>query len=177
MDRHGGGTGHTIWFTGLPSSGKTTLATAVAERLRQQGRAVEVLDGDAVRTHLTKDLGFSRADRAENARRVGLVAHLLSRNGLIAVCALVSPYRRDRDDVRALHAGRFFEVHVSAPLDVCERRDVKGLYARQRAGALRGLSGVDDPYEAPLHPELVVPTDRLTVDQSIDSVLGALPIR
>lgn len=166
--------GRTIWLTGLPSAGKTTLACAVAERVRHRGGSVEVLDGDVVRTHLTKDLGFSRDDRRENVRRVGFVANLLSRNGVLVVCALISPYRRDRDEVRALHAGRFFEVHVSAPLDVCAERDVKGLYARQRAGTLRGLTGIDDPYEAPLNPELVVPTHCQTVEESVEQIWRAL---
>ncbi|MGH9279379.1 MAG: adenylyl-sulfate kinase [Acidimicrobiales bacterium] len=162
--------GLTVWLTGLPSSGKTTLAVGLAERFRGEGRPVEVLDGDNVRTQLTRDLGFSRQDRAENVRRVGYVAHLLSRNGVVAVCALVSPYRADRDDVRALHDGRFVEVHVSAPLEVCTARDVKGLYARQRAGELHGLTGVDDPYEPPLRPEVVVSTDLQTVDESLDTI-------
>ncbi|MGH9152795.1 MAG: adenylyl-sulfate kinase [Acidimicrobiales bacterium] len=166
--------GRTIWLTGLPSAGKTTLACAVAKRVRSGGGRVEVLDGDVVRTHLTKDLGFSRDDRRENVRRVGFLAHLLSRNGVVVVCALISPYRQDRDEVRALHAGRFFEVHVSAPLDVCAERDVKGLYARQRAGTLRGLTGIDDPYEAPLHPDLVVPTHRQTVEESVEEIWRAL---
>jgi len=166
--------GRTIWLTGLPSAGKTTLAYAVAERLRAKGARVEVLDGDVVRTHLTKDLGFSREDRAENVRRIGFVAHLLSRNGVVAVCALISPYREDRDAIRALHAGRFFEIHVATPLGVCAERDVKGLYARQRAGTLRNLTGVDDPYEPPLAPELVVPADRQTVEESVAHIWRAL---
>jgi adenylylsulfate kinase len=166
--------GLTVWLTGLPSSGKTTLATGLAERLHRAGRRVEVLDGDVVRTHLTKDLGFSRGDRAENVRRVGYVAHLLSRNGIVAVCALVSPYRAERDEVRALHAGRFLEVYVSAPVEVCAGRDVKGLYARQRAGELQHLTGVDDPYEPPLHPEVVIPTHEQTVDESLEELWRAI---
>ena len=166
--------GLTIWLTGLPSSGKTTLAHALGARLRQAGHPVEILDGDVVRAHLTKELGFSRQDRAENVRRIGFVAHLLSRNGVTAVCALISPYRRDRDEVRALHGGRFCEVHVAAPVEVCAGRDVKGLYARQRAGSLHGLTGVDDPYEAPLHPEVVVPTHLQTIEESVDAVWRAI---
>ncbi len=169
--------GLTVWLTGLPSSGKTTLAVGLAERLRQAGHRVEVLDGDVVRTHLTKDLGFSRRDRAENVRRVGFVAHLLSRNGVVAICALVSPYRQERDEVRALHAGRFCEVYVAAPLEVCAARDVKGLYARQRAGMLHGLTGVDDPYEPPLDPEVVVPTHLQSVDESLDTIWAAVVAR
>ena len=167
------GGGRTIWFTGLPSSGKTTLATAISGRLRDEGLPVELLDGDVVRTDLTKDLGFSREDRATNVRRVGFVATLLSRNGVVAVCALISPYREDRNYVRSLHGDRFFEVHVATPVDVCAQRDVKGLYARQREGALFGLSGVDDPYEPPPDPEVVVPAHLQTVDESVRQILRA----
>lgn len=166
--------GLTVWLTGLPSSGKTTLAHALAERLRADGRRVEILDGDVVRTNLTRDLGLSRDDRAENVRRVGFVAHLLSRNGVVAVCALVSPYREDRDAVRELHAGRFFEVHVATPVEVCAERDVKGLYARQRAGSLVGLTGVDDPYEPPVAADLVVHTHGQSVDESVEQIWRAL---
>ncbi|MDP9387139.1 MAG: adenylyl-sulfate kinase [Actinomycetota bacterium] len=166
--------GLTVWLTGLPSSGKTTLAHALAERLRADGRRVEILDGDAVRTNLTRDLGLSREDRAENVRRVGFVAHLLSRNGVVAVCALVSPYREDRDAVRELHAGRFFEVHVATPIDVCAERDVKGLYARQREGTLVGLTGVDDPYEPPVAADLVVHTHAQSVEESVEEMWAAL---
>lgn len=162
--------GLTIWLTGLPSSGKTTLAHALGERLAKEGYPVEVLDGDVLRANVTKELGFSRADRAENVRRAGFVANLLSRNGVTAVCALISPYREDRDEVRRLHDGRFVEVYVAAPLSVCIQRDVKGLYARQRAGTLVGLTGVDDTYEPPLSPDVVVPTHCQTVEQSVDEV-------
>lgn len=165
-----GAGGLTIWLTGLPSSGKTTLARGLGQRLRRAGHLVEVLDGDVVRTHLTKDLGFSREDRAENVRRVAFVANLLSRNGVMVVCALISPYRRERDEVRVLHEGRFCEVHVAAPVGICIERDVKGLYARQRAGTLHGLTGVDDPYEPPLNPEVVVPTHVQTVEESLDTI-------
>ncbi|HEX2699733.1 MAG TPA: adenylyl-sulfate kinase [Acidimicrobiales bacterium] len=166
--------GRTIWFTGLPSSGKTTLASAMAGRLAAEGYPVELLDGDVVRTHLTKDLGFSREDRATNVRRIGFVAHLLSRNGVVAVCALISPYQEDRDYVRALHNGRFFEVHVATPVEVCAERDVKGLYAKQRSGSMQGLSGIDDPYEVPLAPEVVVQAHRQTVEESTEQIWQAL---
>ncbi len=146
--------GLTVWLTGLPSS----------------GNRVEVLDGDVVRTHLTRDLGFSRADREENVRRIGFVAHLLSRNGVVVLCSVISPYRAGREEVRELHAGRMVEVHVSAPVDVCAQRDVKGLYARQRAGEISGLTGVDDPYEPPLSPEVVVDTHRQTVEESVEVI-------
>ncbi len=168
--------GLTVRLTGLPSAGKTTLATALKERLLAAGnRRVELLDGDAVRRTLTRDLGFSRADRIENVVRVGYVAHLLSRNGVIVICSLVSPHREARDQVRGLHGDRFFEVHVATPSEVCARRDVKGLYALQRAGELTGLTGVDDTYEPPLHPEVVVPTHEQTLEESVDTILRALP--
>jgi adenylylsulfate kinase len=164
-----------VWLTGLPSAGKTTIADALARRLLAEGYPVEVLDGDVLRELLGRDLGFCRADRDENVRRVGFVANLLSRHGVVAVCALVSPYRATRDEVRALHGPRFFEVHVAAPWEVCVHRDVKGLYVRQRAGEITALTGVDDPYEAPLHPELVVPTHQQTVEESVEAVWAALP--
>lgn len=166
--------GLTIWLTGLPSAGKTTLARGIGRRLLDAGHRVEVLDGDVVRTQLGRDLGFSREDRAENVRRVGFVAHLLSRNGVMVVCALVSPYRRERQEVRAMNDGRFLEVHVATPVEVCAARDVKGLYARQRAGELRGLTGVDDPYEPPEAPEVVVPTHLQSVDESLDAIWQAI---
>lgn len=166
--------GLTIWLTGLPSSGKTTIAAALHTRLLDSGLRSELLDGDIVRTHLTRDLSFSREDRIENIRRVGFVAHLLSRNGVVAVCSLISPYRQARDDVRALHGGRFFEVYVSTPPSVCAHRDVKGLYAKQRAGELSGLTGVDDPYEPPLSPEWVVPAHLQSVEESVDDLWRAL---
>lgn len=166
--------GLTVWLTGLPSSGKTTVGRALATRLAAEGHRVEILDGDLVREHLTADLGFSRADREENVRRIGFVAHLLSRNGVVAVCSVISPYRAGRDALRELHDGRFFEVHVSAPVEVCAQRDVKGLYAKQRSGEISGLTGVDDPYEAPLAPELVLPTHSQSLNHSVDLLMKAL---
>jgi adenylylsulfate kinase len=166
--------GLTVWFTGLPSAGKTTIAHGVEKRLLDEGRRVEILDGDVVRTYLTKDLGYSRADRDENIRRIGFVAHLLSRNGVVVLCSVVSPYRDVRDEMRVLHDGRFFEVYVSTPVDVCSDRDVKGLYAKQKAGDLTGLTGVDDPYEPPANPELVVPTHTQTLEESVEAVWQAL---
>ncbi len=169
--------GVTVWLTGLPSSGKTTLARALEKRLLDEGHRVEVLDGDVVRTHLTRDLGFSREDRDENVRRIGFVAHLLSRNGVVVLCSVISPYRAARDEVRELHAGRFVEVHVSAPVEVCAGRDVKGLYARHRAGQLSRLTGVDDPYEPPASPEVVVPTHAQSVEESVEAIWRVLDPR
>jgi adenylylsulfate kinase len=167
-------TGLTVWFTGLPSAGKTTIARALEKRLLDAGHRVEILDGDVVRTYLTRDLGYSRADRDENLRRIGFVAHLLSRNGVVVLCSVVSPYRDIREEMRALHDGRFFEVYVSTPVDVCADRDVKGLYAKQQSGEMSGLTGVDDPYEPPLDPEVVVPTHTQTLDESVEAVWQAL---
>lgn len=170
----GPGQALTIWLTGLPSAGKSTVAKGVAARLAQAGNRVELLDGDVVRTMLSRDLGFSRRDREENMRRVGWVADLLSRNGVFAVCALISPYRAIREEVRSWHGDRFLEVHIAAPLRVCEARDVKGLYGQQREGLLSGLTGVDDPYEPPLNPEVVLPTHEQSPEQSAEAVMQAI---
>ncbi|HUQ63659.1 MAG TPA: adenylyl-sulfate kinase [Acidimicrobiales bacterium] len=175
MRDRGTTTGLTVWFTGLPSAGKTTLAKAVGARLAERGHRVELLDGDILRTHLTRDLGFSKEDRVENVLRVGFVAHLLSRNGVIVLCSLISPHRETRDEVRRMHADRFMEVYVAAPVETCAARDVKGLYARQEAGDLRGLTGVDDPYEPPLDPEVVVPTESQSLPESVETVWQAFP--
>ena len=166
--------GKTVWLTGLPSAGKTTIARAVEKRLLDEGRKVEVLDGDVVRTHLTKGLGFTREDRDENVRRIGFVANLLSRNGVTVLASVISPYRAIRDELRELHDGRFVEVYVSTPVEVCSERDVKGLYAKQRAGEISGLTGVDDPYEPPLAPEVTIPTQDLSVDEAADLVVAAI---
>ncbi|MEA3078171.1 MAG: adenylylsulfate kinase [Actinomycetota bacterium] len=165
----------TVWLTGLPSAGKTTIARSLEKRLLDEGRKVEVLDGDVVRTHLTKGLGFSRDDRDENVRRIGFVANLLSRNGVTVLCSVISPYRNVRDELRELHDGRFVEVYVSTPVEVCSQRDVKGLYAKQRSGEISGLTGVDDPYEPPLAPEVVVPTQELSLEEATELVWRALP--
>jgi adenylylsulfate kinase len=164
----------TVWFTGLPCAGKTTLASALRDRLEASGVRAELLDGDELRSTITAGLGFSKEDRNENVRRVGWLAELLSRHGVVAICALVSPYRQARDDVSARHHGRFVEVHVATPLEVCAARDVKGLYAAQQRGDLSGLSGVDDPYEPPLDPEVVVGTDGRSVDEVIVDLLDYL---
>ncbi len=167
--------GATVWFTGLPGSGKSTVADAVAGHLIAAGRAVYVLDGDNVRHGLNADLGFSAADRAENVRRVGEVARLLADAGLVALVPVVSPYTAGRDRVRAAHdaAGlRFVEVFVDTPLATCETRDPKGLYARARAGELTGMTGIDDPYEPPESPDLTLAPAPLA-DQ-VAAVLTAL---
>jgi bifunctional enzyme CysN/CysC len=154
--------GATIWFTGLSGSGKSTVAAACEARLVAFERPAYVLDGDNVRFGLNGDLGFSAADRAENVRRVGHVARLMADAGIVALVPLISPYRADRDLVRALHdaAGLpFVEVFVDTPIELCEQRDPKGLYAKARAGEIKGFTGIDDPYEAPEHPELVLRPD------------------
>jgi len=165
--------GFTVWLTGLPCSGKSTIARQLARTLLKRGRRVEVLDGDIVRQNLSYGLGFSREDRDRNIRRIAFVANLLARNGVIVIVALVSPYRAARDEARRLLAD-FFEVHVDCPGVECERRDVKGMYKRARAGELRGFTGVDDPYEAPLNPELSVLTDRQSSEESVARLEAAL---
>ena len=147
--------GFTVWFTGLPCSGKTTLANLLAAELQKRRRGVEILDGDVVRTHLSKGLGFSREDRDENIRRIGYVCGLLSKHGAIAIAAAVSPFRATRDQVRGT-IGNFVEVYVAAPLEVCMARDVKGMYKKAIAGEIPQFTGISDPYEHPLNPELTV---------------------
>lgn len=165
--------GFTIWLTGLPCSGKSTIARTLARRLLRRGRRVEVLDGDLIRQSLSYGLGFSREDRDRNILRVAFVANLLARNDVIVIVAVVSPYRAARDEARRV-LGQFFEVHVDCPLSECERRDVKGMYKRARAGELRGFTGVDDPYEAPLHPELSLSTSVQSSEESAARVEAAL---
>ena len=166
--------GATIWLTGLPSSGKTTLAYALEKKFIEAGQRVEVLDGDVIREGLTADLGLTPEDRRTNVRRIGFVAELLSRNGVVAICPVIAPYRDARDDVRSKHEGRFIEVHVATPVELCSERDVKGLYAKQREGKLSGLTGVDDPYEAPLDPEIRIDTSGKTLDESVEELWQAL---
>ncbi len=168
--------GVTVWFTGLSGSGKTTISHELERQLRARGRKVELLDGDVVRTHLSKGLGFSKEDRDTNIRRIGFVANLLSRNGVIAITAAISPYREIRDEIRASTVN-FLEVYVNAPLEVCEARDVKGLYARARAGEIKGFTGIDDPYEPPLNPEVTCFTNLETVLDSTAKVMHALEER
>jgi adenylylsulfate kinase len=165
--------GVTVWFTGLSGAGKTTISKAFAEQLRSQGYKLEILDGDIVRENLTKDLGFSKADRDENIRRIGFVAHLLTRNDVIAIVSAISPYRDIREEVRK-RIGNFVEVFVNAPLEVCESRDVKGLYKRARAGEIKSFTGIDDPYEPPNHPEVECRTDLEELEESVAKVFDKL---
>jgi len=165
--------GFTLWFTGLSGSGKSTLANLVADELRSRGHRVEVLDGDEVRTNLSKGLGFSKEDRDTNIRRIGYVCKLLARNGVIAISAAISPYRNVRDEVRKMH-DRFFEVFVECPLDTLVERDVKGLYKKAIAGEIKNFTGVSDPYEEPLNPELVVNSAKESREESLESLLARL---
>jgi adenylyl-sulfate kinase len=166
-------TGFTIWFTGLSGAGKTTLAQLLETELRARGHKIETLDGDVVRTHLSKGLGFSKEDRDTNIRRIGWVCEVLTRNDVVAIAAAISPYRAVRDEVRE-RIGRFVEVFVDVPLETAIERDVKGLYRKALAGEIRGFTGVDDPYEPPLDPEVTVYTDRETPEESAARILAAL---
>ncbi len=166
-------TGFCLWFTGLSGSGKSTIAAAVVGELRRRGHRVELLDGDEVRENLSAGLGFSKADRDTNIRRIGWVAALLARNGVVAVTAAISPYRSVRDEVRA-KVDRFVEVYVDTPIDVCEERDVKGLYEKARAGAIPEFTGVSDPYEPPRAPEVRVVTHDRDVPASAAAVIEYL---
>jgi adenylylsulfate kinase len=165
--------GFTLWFTGLSGAGKSTLANLLADELRKRGHRVEILDGDEVRTNLSKGLGFSKEDRDINIRRIGYVCNLLARNGVIAISAAISPYRDVRDEVRGLHQ-RFFEVFVRCTIDKLVERDVKGLYKKALAGEIKSFTGVSDPYEEPLKPELIVDSSTETVEQSLGKLLGRL---
>src|SRR5579863_8233187 len=165
--------GFTLWFTGLSGAGKSTLANLAAAELRQRGHRVEVLDGDEVRTNLSKGLGFSKEDRDTNIRRIGYVCRLLARNGVVAISAAISPYRDIRNEVRAAHQ-RFFEVFVKCPLDTLVERDVKGLYKKALKGEIGSFTGVSDPYEEPLSPELVIESDSERPPESLKKLLAAL---
>lgn len=165
--------GVTVWFTGLSGAGKTTISQVVAQKLKDAGYKLEVLDGDIVRTNLTKGLGFSKEDRDENIRRIGFVSNLLTRNGVIVIVSAISPYRAVREEVRE-KIGNFVEVFVNAPLATCEERDVKGLYKKARAGEIKMFTGVSDPYEAPLTPEIECRTDLEDLDESVNKVLDSL---
>ena len=165
--------GLTLWLTGLSGSGKTTIARGVERELRERGCLVETLDGDVVRTNLSKGLGFSREDRDINIRRIGFVANLLSRNGVVALVAAISPYRATRDELRQTNEN-FIEVYINAPLEICEERDVKGLYAMARSGEIRAFTGIDDPYEEPLNPDIVCYTLEESIKESIAKVIADL---
>jgi len=166
--------GLTLWFTGLSGAGKSTLSTIVADELRQNRYKVEILDGDVVRTHLSKGLGFSKEDRDTNIRRIGWVCHVLARNGVVAIAAAISPYREIRDEVRCMHAGSFFEVFVECPISVLAARDVKGLYKKALAGEIQNFTGISDPYEAPMSPEITVHSDRETPAESAARIMAEL---
>ena len=170
--------GVVLWFTGLPGSGKSTVANEVAHMLHERGHLAYVLDGDNIRHGLNKDLGFSPEDREENIRRIGEVANLFADAGIIAITAFISPYRRDRDRVRRLLGeGRFIEVYVNCPLEVCERRDPKGMYARARRGEIPEFTGISAPYEPPEAPEIELRTDLMSVEQCARVVVEYLEKR
>jgi bifunctional enzyme CysN/CysC len=169
-----GGPGMTVWLTGLSGSGKSTIAYAVEEQLVAASRAAYVLDGDNLRYGINSDLGFTKEDRTENIRRVGEIARIMADAGLVALVPVISPYRADRAGVRQTHEDvglRFVEIFVDTPLDVCEDRDPKGLYARARAGEIRGMTGIDDPYEAPLAPDLRIDGEMTSVGEAAESVM------
>jgi adenylyl-sulfate kinase len=168
--------GFTLWFTGLSGAGKSTISEVIAERLRGEGHRAELLDGDVVRTNLSQGLGFSKEDRDINVRRIGFVCELLSRNGVVAVVAAISPYRDVREELRA-RIPNFFEVFVDCPLEVLSARDVKGLYKKAMAGEIAQFTGVSDPYEAPRNPDLLIRSDRETVEESVDRVWAMLKSR
>nr|WP_307815512.1 adenylyl-sulfate kinase [Streptomyces sp. 7-21] len=174
------GKGATIWLTGLPSAGKTTIARALAKKLESEGQRVEVLDGDELRTFLTAGLGFSREDRHTNVQRIGYVAELLASHGVKVLVPVIAPYAESREAVRKRHqeAGTgYLEVHVATPVEVCAQRDVKGLYAKQAAGELSGLTGVDDPYEVPVDPDLRIAAHQQTIEESADALYALLAER
>ncbi|MFN6563900.1 MAG: adenylyl-sulfate kinase [Nostoc sp. ChiSLP01] len=165
--------GVTIWLTGLSGAGKTTICQFLETELRRNGHKVEVLDGDVVRQNLNKGLTFSKEDRDENIRRIGFVAHLLTRNNVIVIVSAISPYRQIREEVKQ-RIVNFIEVYVNAPLEVCEQRDVKGLYKKARAGEIKNFTGVDDVYEIPIKPDVECKTNEETVAQSAEKVLNKL---
>ncbi|NJO77630.1 MAG: adenylyl-sulfate kinase [Cyanobacteria bacterium RM1_2_2] len=165
--------GVTVWFTELSGAGKTTLCQTLKHEPRAQGHRLEVLDGDVIRENLTKGLGFTKAERDENIRRIGFVAQLLTRNGVIVLVSAISPYWDIREEVRQ-RIGDFIEVYVSAPLEVCEKRDVKGLYQRARAGEIKNFTDINDPYEPPLKPEVNCRTDQETLEESLAKVWSKL---
>jgi len=169
--------GFCLWFTGLSGSGKTTITTLLVKELRRRGSKLEVLDGDIVRENLSKGLGFSKEDRDTNIRRIAFVADLLSRNGVPVITAAISPYRDIRDEARTKMDGRFIEIYTKAPLEVCEERDVKGLYAKARAGEIKEFTGISDPYEPPEDPEILIETDKQSPEESAQQIITYLEER
>lgn len=168
--------GVTIWLTGLSGAGKTTISDLLRKELECRRQPTELLDGDVVRTHLSKGLGFSREDRETNVRRIAFVSKLLTRHGVAVIVAAISPFRHSREEARR-EVGRFLEVYVKCPIDELVRRDVKGLYARALRGEIANFTGVSDPYEEPENPDVVVETDRETVEASVAKILAALDAR
>ena len=165
--------GFTLWFTGLPCSGKTTVSELVAQELLERGLKVEILDGDVVRQNLSKELGFSKQDRDRHIRRIGFVSKLLSRNGVAVIAAFVSPYLAIRDELRQ-DIENFVEVYVKCPVEICMERDVKGMYKKALAGEIKNFTGISDPYEEPEYPEIVIETDKETPEESAQKVLDTL---
>ena len=171
------GPGLIAWMEGLPCSGKTTLSRAVAERLKARGAKVEILDGDEVRQMFSPELGFSRKDRELHARRVSYVARMLARNGVVVLVAMITPYETSRQTARAVAGVPFVEVWLRCPLDVCRQRDPKGLYRKTQEGQVSRMTGVDDPFEEPLNPDLVIDTNELSVLDSVERIVGYLESR
>jgi adenylylsulfate kinase len=169
--------GFCLWFTGLSGAGKTTITNVLVEELRARGSKLEVLDGDIVRENLSKGLGFSKEDRDTNIRRIAFVANLLSRNGVPVITAAISPYREIRDEAREMMNGRFIETYIKASVEVCEERDVKGLYAKARSGEIKEFTGVSDPYEPPENPELTLDTEHQSPEESAQMILAFLEER
>ena len=165
--------GVVVWFTGFSGAGKSTIANALTKELKDKGYGLEVLDGDEIRENLTKGLGFSKEDRDTNIRRIGFVAKLLARNGVVVLVPVISPYRAIREEMRA-QIDNFFEVFVNAPIEVCEKRDVKGLYKKVRAGEIGQFTGISDPYEPPLNPEIECRTDLEELDESVAKIINKL---
>ncbi len=174
MADQGNAKGFTLWFTGLSGSGKTTITNALVRDLLTRNPKLEVLDGDVVRENLSKGLGFSKEDRDTNIRRIAFVANLLSRNGVPVITAAISPYRAIRDEARQMMDDRFVEVYVKASVEECEKRDVKGLYAKARSGEIKEFTGVSDPYEEPENPEIVVETEQQSPEESAKQILTYL---
>lgn len=166
--------GCTLWFTGLSGAGKSTISEVVEKRLRELGMKVETLDGDVVRTHLSKGLTFSKEDRDINIRRIGWLCQVLTRNNVVAIAAAISPYRAIREEVRGMMGEGFIEIYVAAPLEACEERDVKGLYKKARAGEIPNFTGVSDPYEPPVNPEVTCETHKESLEESVQKVLDGM---